>query len=262
LIFPDLIFKGVQFYTCQTNKGFAMNEIPILAMIARSGWVARVILLFLAALSVGTWSIIFYRWSFVSKMAALNKAFMKHFDSVKALVELDSIDEKLAKGPLAILGRLAAAENKRILSDARADSGAKDMSFYFETQFGMASERFDAAITTMEERMQKGLVYLALASACAPFLGLLGTVWGIMDAFFQIGEQGSASLPVVAPGIAEALIATVIGLVVAIPALFFYNIFVRRVERFVSEMDAFSAQLSLKLKREIFALLYRPKGGG
>jgi biopolymer transport protein TolQ len=178
---------------------------------------------------------------------------------VKTVAEVESPDEKLARGPFAVLGRVAAAEHKRILADARADAGVKDWSFYLQTQFSMASDRLASAITTMEQKLQKGLVVLAMASAVAPFLGLLGTVWGIMDAFFEIGEQGSASLPVVAPGIAEALITTIVGLVVAIPAMFFYNIFVNQVDKSVGEMDSFSEQVSLRLKREIFSLLYRSK---
>jgi biopolymer transport protein TolQ len=90
----------------------------------------------------------------------------------------------------------------------------------------------------------------------APFLGLLGTVWGIMNSFYQIGNQGSASLPVVAPGIAEALIVTMIGLAVAIPAVLFYNYFVHRVELIENEMDEFKNLLLAHLKRDIFNLLY------
>jgi len=236
-----------------------MNEIPVIAMVMRSGWVARTILLMLATLSVATWTIIFYRWSLLGKIGRLNKRLLKHFESIKAIGDLEKIDESLAKGPLAILGRLAAAEHKRILSDARADSGVKDWSFYLQTQFSMAADRFSSAISAMEQRLQKGLVLLAMSSAVGPFLGLLGTVWGIMDSFYEIGEQGSASLPVVAPGIAEALITTIVGLIVAIPALFFYNLFVSQIDRVTGEMDSFTEQLSLRMKREIFALLFRPK---
>jgi biopolymer transport protein TolQ len=95
-----------------------------------------------------------------------------------------------------------------------------------------------------------------MTSSIAPFLGLLGTVWGVMNSFFDIGNQGSASLPVVAPGIAEALITTIVGLVVAIPALFFYNYLNHRTERLDNEMDEFREFLLGRLKREIFSLLY------
>jgi biopolymer transport protein TolQ len=238
-----------------------MTDIPVIDMILRSGWVARIILLLLAFLSIGTWAVIFFRWSFLGHISALNRTTSKIFDNTKSLADMESIDSKLNKGPLAILGKLASSEYKRIISDARADTGVKDWSFYFQTQFSMATERLDSAINLMEEKLGKGLVFLAMSSAIGPFLGLLGTVWGIMDSFFEIGEQGSASLPVVAPGIAEALITTVLGLVVAIPALFFYNIFTSRIEKLVNEMDSFSGRLSLRIKRDIFSVLYRTPGG-
>jgi biopolymer transport protein TolQ len=236
-----------------------MNDIPVVAMIIRSGWVARIILLLLALLSVLTWAIVLNRWLVLKKNRGLNKSFKKLFESIKSVADLEKIDEKVAKGPLGILGRLAAAEFKRILSDAHSDTGLKDWSFYLESQFTMVSDRLSSAISTMEERFHQGLVLLAMSSSIGPFLGLLGTVWGIMDSFYEIGEQGSASLPVVAPGIAESLITTIVGLVVAIPALFFYNIFVNRAANVTNEMDAYSEQISLRLKREIFALLYRSK---
>jgi biopolymer transport protein TolQ len=104
--------------------------------------------------------------------------------------------------------------------------------------------------------LDKGLVILAISSSVAPFIGLLGTVWGIMNSFYQIGDQGSASLPVVAPGIAEALIATILGLAVAIPAVLFYNYYMHRVERIENEMDEVKNLLQSHLKRDLFNLLY------
>jgi biopolymer transport protein TolQ len=234
-----------------------MEQIPVLAMIIRSGWVARIILLLLALMSIGTWAVIFYRWSFLARITRLNSEFMTWFESIKSITDIDGVDQKLAKGPLAIMGRVASSEYNRIIADAKADTGVRDWSFYFQTQFTMASDRVESAIVVMDEKLSKGLVLLAMSSAIGPFLGLLGTVWGIMDSFFEIGEQGSASLPVVAPGIAEALITTVLGLVVAIPALFFYNIFTNRVEKIINSMDSFAGRLSLRLKRDIFSLMYR-----
>jgi biopolymer transport protein TolQ len=120
----------------------------------------------------------------------------------------------------------------------------------------MASERMESEISSRMRTLDSGLSMLAIISSVAPFLGLLGTVWGIMDAFFEIGNQGNASLPVVAPGIAEALITTIIGLVVAIPAVFFYNHFVHSVERIEDELYEAKDMLLLRLRRNIFKLLY------
>jgi biopolymer transport protein TolQ len=88
---------------------------------------------------------------------------------------------------------------------------------------------------------------------------LLGTVWGIMNSFFEIGNQGSASLPVVAPGIAEALVVTLVGLAVAIPAVLFYNYFIHRVERIENEVGEFKNILFSHVKRDILSVLYGDK---
>jgi biopolymer transport protein TolQ len=120
----------------------------------------------------------------------------------------------------------------------------------------MASERMESEISSRMRTLDSGLSMLAIISSVAPFLGLLGTVWGIMDSFFEIGNQGNASLPVVAPGIAEALITTIVGLVVAIPAVFFYNHFVHSVERIEDELYEAKDMLLLRLRRNIFKLLY------
>ena len=100
------------------------------------------------------------------------------------------------------------------------------------------------------------MFFLAIISSVAPFIGLFGTVWGIMDSFFEIGNQGSASLPVVAPGIAEALVVTAMGLAVAIPAVFFYNYLIHKIERIEEDLDDFKETTLSRLKREMMSLLY------
>jgi biopolymer transport protein TolQ len=237
-------------------------NIPVLEMILRSGWVARSIIGMLLLFSIVSWALVFNRWYYYSSITRLNKAFRKRFADLKAITEVDRIDAKESKCPFGELGKLGLAEYKRILTDARADSSVKDWSFYLQSQFAMASERVESAIGSLSDQVSTGLVILAVTSSTTPFLGLLGTVWGIMDAFFEIGNQGSASLPVVAPGIAEALITTVGGLIVAIPALFFYNIFASRAERIGNDMDSFGEEMLLRLKREILSLLFRGKHEG
>jgi biopolymer transport protein TolQ len=120
----------------------------------------------------------------------------------------------------------------------------------------MAADSLESSLMGLISPFTYGIFLLAMISSIAPFLGLLGTVWGIMNSFYEIGNQGSASLPVVAPGIAEALITTIVGLAVAIPALFFYNFFNNRSEQIEIEMEEFRDQLMVRLRRELFNLLY------
>lgn len=234
-------------------------EIPVVAMVLRSGWVARIILLLLAFFSLLTWTIIFNKLFHFGGMGALNKRLRSIFDEAHTISELSKMDPKVQKCPLGILGKIGVAEYRRIIDDARKHTGVKDWSFYLQSQFAMASERFGTATASLAARLDSGVFLLAIVSSVAPFLGLLGTVWGIMNSFYEIGNQGSASLPVVAPGIAEALITTIVGLAVAIPSVFFFNVFVHKAGRIEDEMGEFSEQFLMRLKSEIFNLLY---GGG
>ncbi|MBI4607564.1 MAG: MotA/TolQ/ExbB proton channel family protein [Candidatus Rokubacteria bacterium] len=115
---------------------------------------------------------------------------------------------------------------------------------------GLGSERLEAVDRAMRRaasveiaRMERYLPFLATTASATPFIGLFGTVWGVMESFRGIGSQGSASLAVVAPGISEALIATAAGLGAAIPAVIAYNFFVNRVKRWASEMEGFNLDL-------------------
>ena len=121
-------------------------------------------------------------------------------------------------------------------------------------------DRLDVIRMTLERvgseeinRLEKSNVFLATTGNISPFFGLLGTVWGIMDSFASIGVRGSASLAVVAPGIAEALIATVVGLAVAIPAVMAYNFFNNQLKVFSTQVDNFTLEFLSAVKKEELA---------
>jgi len=231
-------------------------NIPVVEMILRAGWVARFILILLGLFSIMTWAIIFNRIAFLGKASKGNRLFLRKYNALRTVTEINTLDKKVTACPIGVLGKMGVGEYTRIIEDSHALSGVRDWSFFLQNQFGMALEKINTTFSETVRALDKGLIYLAISSSVAPFLGLLGTVWGIMDSFYQIGNQGSASLPVVAPGIAEALIVTMIGLAVAIPAVFFYNYFVHRVELIENEMDEFKNLLLAHLKRDIFNLLY------
>jgi len=102
-------------------------------------------------------------------------------------------------------------------------------------------------------QLGKSLSFLATAGSSTPFIGLFGTVWGIMASFKEIGVRGSASLAVVAPGISEALVATAAGLAVAIPAVIFYNLYANQVETFEGKMESFSADFLNLVERDLIS---------
>ncbi|KMQ52609.1 Tol-pal system protein TolQ [Chitinispirillum alkaliphilum] len=231
-------------------------SIPVLDMIMRSGLVARIIILLLVFFSLVTWAIIFNRVYVLSRLGSANRQFRNRFSGMKRLLDVENLSHKELSSPMAQLGRSGAMEYRRILQDAKSHTGVKDWSFFLQNQFSMAADHLQSVYSSLITSFDKGVFLLAMISSIAPFLGLLGTVWGIMNSFFEIGQQGSASLPVVAPGIAEALITTIVGLAVAIPSLFFYNFINNRAEKIEDEMDEFREQLTVRLKREIFNLLY------
>jgi biopolymer transport protein TolQ len=232
-------------------------DTPLVTMVLRSGWVARVILMILAVMSVMAWAIIFNRFFYYRALAKGNQKFKKVYANITKLADIEKPDDgRFGKSTWFQLAKAAAVEQRRVLEDARSHTGVKDWSFFLESQFAIASERIDTCFSVLGTRLDDGIILLAIASSASPFFGLFGTVWGIMDSFFEIGRQGSASLPVVAPGIAEALIVTAIGLAAAIPAVIFYNYFSHRAERIEREMDEFRIQVFARCKREIIALLY------
>ncbi|NLG19219.1 MAG: MotA/TolQ/ExbB proton channel family protein [Fibrobacter sp.] len=238
-----------------------MNATPVIDMIIRSGWMGRLIIFLLVLLSFITWAIIFSRLYVLSKVNGGNKSFRHKWASLGKLSDVEKLESKLAGSPLGQMARRGSLEMKRILEDARSHTGVKDWSFFLQNQFTMAADHLESILMSLIAPLDKGVLMLAMTSAIAPFLGLLGTVWGIMNSFYEIGNQGSASLPVVAPGIAEALITTIVGLMVAIPALFFYNYFNHKIEKIENEMDEFKELLTVRLKREIFSMLFTEQQG-
>lgn len=231
-------------------------DIPVLAMVVRSGWVARIILALLLSFSVVSWVIIFSRYSVLSRTVRVHRKLHTALGTFERITEAETKDAAILASPMGRIARIAVAEYRRILTDAHSHRQVKDWSFFLQNQFATASQRLESEVASSLFRLDGGLVVLAIISSVAPFLGLLGTVWGIMNSFFEIGAQGSASLPVVAPGIAEALITTIVGLGVAIPAVFFYNLLSHRVGRIEDQLDDAREQLVLLLRRDVFKLLY------
>jgi biopolymer transport protein TolQ len=136
-------------------------------------------------------------------------------------------------------------ETQKVLQRFGRDVSGRE---YLIADFQRASEKAGLDALTL---MEKNLVVLSTTTTVSPFLGLLGTCWGIMVSFINIGKAGSASLDVVAPGIAEALIATIAGLGTAIPALVFYNMLTNRLRRVEGEMQSFAISIVDLLEREI-----------
>ncbi|MDX9715314.1 MAG: protein TolQ [Dissulfurispiraceae bacterium] len=199
-------------------------EHSAIQLILQAGPMVKAVLLILLLFSLISWTIIFYKWRYFSKADRESYTFMRTFDATKEPKDLFTVSKKYAVTPLASLFR----------------------SVYSEKTYSDHDElkRMLKRYGTLEAaKLERYLNFLATTGSTTPFIGLFGTVWGIMNSFKGIGAAGSASLAVVAPGIAEALIATAVGLAAAIPAVIAYNYYLSRANRMIIEMEDFSEEL-------------------
>jgi biopolymer transport protein TolQ len=216
-----------------------------LGLLAETGLVVKIVLLILVYFSVVSWAIIFYKLLQVQKANKESERFLDFFWKTKRFDAVNAQLDRFANSPLAVLFNEGYGEMKKLMEKGDAQQHEAASPKEVTTDLG-GIENIERALrraTTSEiTRLEKYTTFLATTGSTAPFIGLFGTVWGIMTAFKGIGQSGSASLAVVAPGIAEALIATAIGLVAAIPAVMGYNHFQHRIRVIIAEMDSFSTE--------------------
>ena len=209
-------------------------------LVAGSGIFARFIILLLFVMSVISWMVMLERGVKVRRAQASNREFWSRFDRARdgdiGMAELAEWSRTQMQAPLARLFAYFSDDYWPLYLERR---GGDD-----KLLLGILRRGVDREAAGILERQERGLGWLATLSAVAPFLGLLGTVWGIMHSFLQLGRQGSATLDVVGPGIAEALITTVCGLAVAIPAVVGFNYFSRRLQAQESEMQRLGSLLA------------------
>jgi biopolymer transport protein TolQ len=223
-------------------------------LIANAGLVAKFVLLLLFSVSVICWAIIFQKGLQFRAITRETTRFLKVYRESRRFSVVANGAKRLRQSPLA---RVYSAAYQELggtgnplpdLMDGPSEEGEE----------GIGPERLESVQRAMRrvqsadvERMERYLPFLATTASSGPFIGLFGTVWGIMTSFHSIGTQGSASLAVVAPGIAEALIATAAGLAAAIPAVIGYNYFVGKVRHWSVEMESFGLELLNLLERRL-----------
>ena len=212
----------------------AAGDHSVLDLIWGSGAVVQGVLLVLVIMSVVTWGIVVIKWAQFISARRQNKKFSQVFWGRNSLEQIYQASQRLANCPSAAVFEsgydqyLASAESHDLESVSRALRRAK------------AEEL---------TRLEQGTTFLATTASAAPFIGLFGTVWGIMNAFIGLSRVKTSSIQAVAPGISEALIATAIGLAAAIPAAIAYNYFARQVKLMARSMDTFSAEFLNIAKR-------------
>lgn len=214
----------------------------MLDLVFSAGPVVKLVLLVLVYFSLVSWAIIFYKVSVIQRAIKESDRFLDFFWKKKRFDLVGQGIKEFSHSPLATLFREGYHEMLQLKKKSADPDEPGDFSLKMDTT-EMVGRALRRATTQETQRLEKYLTFLATTGSTAPFIGLFGTVWGIMDAFHGIGTTGSASLAVVAPGISEALIATAIGLAAAIPAVMGYNHFLNKVNILIGEMDNFSQEL-------------------
>ena len=210
----------------------AANGSALLEMVHNSGPVAFTVLVILLLASIFSWAIMISKWSRFGRAHTQSLRFLRAFRKSTRLSEIAAVAEQFKPSPLV-------AVFSEIHDEYQRQNGGRGMPRNPIALERAAQTAASEALTAMESRM----TWLATIAAIAPFIGLFGTVMGIIDAFHGLGTAGAATLRAVAPGISEALITTAAGLVVAIPAVVGYNQLTARLREFAARMDDFGREL-------------------
>jgi biopolymer transport protein TolQ len=226
-----------------TNLGAAGGDLSMLGLFLQADLIVKTVMLLLLAASVWVWAIVFEKYTTLRRVTREAAAFEDRFWSGGSLDELYDVEGMKPRHPLAAVFGAAMGEWKRSAQVAGADMSR-----------GSVRDRVDraVAVTVQREmdRLERWMVFLASVGSTAPFIGLFGTVWGIMRSFSAIATSRNTNLSVVAPGIAEALFATAIGLVAAIPAVLAYNKISSDLARFASRLEGFGSEFGAILSRQ------------
>ncbi len=226
------------------------EQMTVWSLILGAGLVVKGVLILLILLSVVSWGIIFNKWRIYRKTRKDADSFSSAFWGGSDMdTLLAGIPQKYKDSPLPNIFQAGYREYMRQTRDATQTQAMKKI----VAGGGMDGIRrsLDAALSRELEALSRHLAFLATVGSTSPFIGLFGTVWGIMNAFQNIGLSQNTSLAAVAPGIAEALVATAFGLIAAIPAVVAYNKFTAELKRIAANMEQFSSEFLNIISRHI-----------
>jgi biopolymer transport protein TolQ len=211
----------------------------IVDLVLQTGPVAKTVLFILIAFSVLSWAVILSKWRLVSRARVQSGRFVRAFRKAQRLQDIAPVAEQFRPSPLVRVFEGAVVEFKRQMG---ATGGVHNP---------VAIQRA-MQIASSEEitRLERNLPWLAITGVVTPFIGLFGTVWGIIDAFHGLGTAGAATLRAVAPGISEALVTTAAGLAAAIPAVIAYNLIIGSIREMASRNDDFALEMLNMVERQ------------
>jgi len=220
------------------HVGGLFLQLSLWDLVQTSGPLPKAVMVILLIFSLLSWSVIFSKWASFRTARAANRSFLRAFRKAPGLDAVAVASEQFRKSPLVAVFDFGYSEVTRQMKSR--GSVTNPLALERTLQLGMSEE-----ITRLERNMS----LLATTAAVSPFIGLFGTVWGIIDAFQQLGTAGAASLRAVAPGISEALITTALGLAAAIPAAIFYNLFGSAIKEFGARIEDFILEFMNLMER-------------
>jgi len=220
------------------------GDFSFLGLFAKAGWVVKGVMLILIIASFISWVIAVNKFFYFFALKRRAKDFEETFWSGRTLEELD---KGLGKNPQDPMARVFAAAMREY---EQSKTGRRNDGAILGTQ-GRIDKVMNLVINREIARGESGMTGLSIIASASVFIGLFGTVWGIMNAFRAIAASQNTNLAVVAPGIAEALFATALGLIAAIPALIFYNMFSNEIDRYAARLEGYADELSAILSRKL-----------
>jgi len=228
----------------QTKMG---NKADIISMVIGADPVVQMVLVLLLLMSVLCWTIILLKARLFRKASAANDEFDCFFSEAASLAQVESRARRMKNSPMAQVFLCAYADYQNLQADVKIDN----VRLVRQAWMDVLTRSLEKAVKLEIQDMETAIPLLATTGNSAPFIGLFGTVWGIMSSFQNIGLQGSASLATVAPGISEALVATAAGLAAAIPAVIAFNMFMSSIASMEKDLNAFGVDFINIVEREL-----------
>jgi biopolymer transport protein TolQ len=225
-------------------------RLDIISLVLNASPVVKGVLGLLILMSVASWFVIGSKTLYLSNAAARSNRFLDAFWKTGRLEEIWRISEQSPPSPVSDVFRAGYTELAKLQKIRHETPDAAGEALLGDIE--SIQRALDRARTTAITEMESRVPLLGTTASAAPFIGLFGTVWGIMNSFRNIGSKGAANLATVAPGIAEALVATAIGLMAAIPAVMAYNYFSRRIRVIAADMETFSSDFLNIVRRRFF----------
>jgi biopolymer transport protein TolQ len=255
--FTPLAYAAVE----AVNAPYQRGGNGVFEMVRHAGPMVKLVMILLLALSLACWCIIYLKARLIRRARRESDQFVELFRQRRNYAALYRDSQSLEDGHLPQIFMMGYAELNR-LGKSLESKNLSDLRTNPEVLLDNVDRAMQGAIMGERQRLERFLPVLATTGSTAPFIGLFGTVWGIMTSFQEIGLKGAANLAVVAPGISEALVATAMGLVAAIPAVVFFNHFSNRVRAMESEMGHFSSDFLNMLKRDLMRRARPDEGYG